>query len=226
MNLVHRHPRPEHVAEALLARIGTGEWRRGQRLPGETTLAMQFGVSAPSMRKAMLELAGSGVLEFRPGVGIFVRSLSPVDNWETAVRRAKIAEVIEGRIAIETEAARLAADRRTRSDLRAMETLLEARNRASVEASVEDYVDIDMEFHRSVIASAHNPLLNELFDSFLPRMRRAMIDLVRIGPSAEVQRTDHDDHTIVLTAIRHHRSDHAATSSRNHLVTLRTSLIV
>ncbi|BBX36964.1 hypothetical protein MMAGJ_62460 [Mycolicibacterium mageritense] len=110
---VQRHPLAAQTAQLLLTRIRDGEWPLGHRLPGETTLAAQLGVGRSTLREAIRELAGKGVLDSRQGAGVFVTALDVAEDWDTVLRRTTIASVIEARIAIEAEAAALAATRRT-----------------------------------------------------------------------------------------------------------------
>ncbi|MSW65357.1 MAG: GntR family transcriptional regulator, partial [Actinobacteria bacterium] len=127
MTQLTRVPLADQAADVLLARIRSGEWALGARLPGETTLAPQLGVGRSTVREAIRQLAGRGILDSRQGSGVYVTALDAPEDWEQVLRRADIVTVIEARTAIEVEAAALAATRRTPSDLRAIRRALEAR---------------------------------------------------------------------------------------------------
>ncbi|MBF6416077.1 FadR/GntR family transcriptional regulator [Nocardia cyriacigeorgica] len=215
---VRRHPLAEQAAELLLARIRGGEWPLGHRLPGETTLAAQLGVGRSTVREAIRELAGKGVLASRQGAGVFVTALDVSEEWDIVLRRATIASVIEARIAIEAEAAALAAHRRTPTDLRAIRRALAARSVAG--QTVAEHVDADMEFHRAVLVAAHNDILVQLFDAFLPRLRLAMIDMLEIRPVPS-ERADHAAHEQLADAIAARNPTAAAEFSRTHLTALK-----
>ncbi len=215
---VRRHPLAAQAAELLLTRIRAGEWPLGHRLPGETTLAAQLGVGRSTLREAIRELAGKGVLDSRQGAGVFVTALDVPEEWDAVLRRATIASVIEARIAIEAEAAALAARRRTPADLRAIRRALAAR--AAHGESAPEHVDADMAFHRAVIVAAHNDVLTQLFDSFLPRLRLAMIDMLKIRPVPS-ESADHAAHERLADAIAARDPAAAAEHSRAHLTTLR-----
>ncbi|MBF6066142.1 FadR family transcriptional regulator [Nocardia terpenica] len=214
---VQRHPLAAQAAQLLLDRIRAGEWQLGHKLPGETTLAAQLGVGRSTLREAVRELSGKGVLESRQGAGVFVTAVDVVEDWDTVLRRADIVTVIEARIAIEVEGAALAARRRTPADLRAMGRALAAR--AESGASVAELVDADTEFHRTVVAAAHNDVLNGMFDAFVPRSRHAMIDMLRIRPLDP--HADHRAHEVLLDAVRRSDPDAAAAASRVHLTSLK-----
>ncbi|OBC10233.1 GntR family transcriptional regulator [Mycobacterium sp. 852013-50091_SCH5140682] len=217
---VQRHPLAAQAAQLLLTRIRAGEWPLGHRLPGETTLAAQLGVGRSTLREAIRELAGKGVLESRQGAGVFVTALDAAEDWDTVLRSANIVSVIEARIAIEAEGAALAAARRTPADVRTIRRTLAARGERG--QSVPEHVDADMAFHRAVIAAAHNDVLTQLFDAFLPRLRLAMIDMLKIRPIAS-EPCDHDLHQQLADAIIARDPAAAAASSRTHLSALKES---
>ncbi|MVU83063.1 FCD domain-containing protein [Nocardia sp. ET3-3] len=220
MAQVQRHPLAAQAAEVLLSRIRAGEWELGHRLPGETTLAAQLGVGRSTLREAIRELAGKRVLESRQGAGVFVTALDVAEDWDAVLRRSDIVTVLEARIAIEAEAAALAAHRRTPADLRNMLRALAARAEAG--DSVEHLVDADTAFHRTIVAAAHNDILLELFNAFVPRSRHAMIDMLRIRPMQNPT-TDHDAHEHLYTAIRARNPEAATTASRVHLTSLKAA---
>lgn len=221
MAQVRRAPLADQAAELLLERIRSGEWALGEKLPGETTLAPQLGVGRSTMREAIRQLAGRGVLASRQGAGVFVTALDAPEDWDAVLRKAGIVAVIEARIAIETEAAALAAARRTPADLRAIRRALALR--AEHLSDIDSHVDADTVFHRSIVAAAHNPVLLDLFDSFTPRLREAMIEMLRIrrhfGGDA-----DHDVHAELAEAIADRDVGAAAGRSRAHLLNLREAL--
>lgn len=215
---VRRQPLAAQTAELLLTRIRAGEWPLGHRLPGETLLAAQLGVGRSTLREAIRELAGKGVLDSRQGAGVFVTALDVTDDWDVVLRGATIVAVIEARIAIEAEAAALAAQRRTPADLRAIRRALAGRLAAG--QTVADHVDADMAFHRAVVLAAHNTVLTQLFDSFLPRLRLAMIDMLALRPVPS-EAADHAAHEHLAQAIADRNPTAAADFSRTHLSALK-----
>jgi len=215
MNSIQRRPLAEQAAEALLARIEAGEWAVGHRLPGETTLAAQLEVGRSTVREAIRGLAGRGILESRQGAGVFVLSGEPVEEWDAVLRRADIVAVVEARIAIEAEAAAHAATRRTDDDLERIRAALVRRHETTGGDAVA-HVDADTAFHRAVVSAAHNDVVTELFDAFVPRIHRAMIDLLRISPGV-ADEADHAAHESLYLAIRDRDARAASETSRAHL---------
>ncbi|QRY41403.1 FadR family transcriptional regulator [Microbacterium hominis] len=218
MAQLRRVPLADQAADALFARIRAGEWALGAKLPGETTLAPQLGVGRSTVREAIRQLAGRGILDSRQGSGVYVTALEAPDDWEQVLRRTDIVTVLEARTAIEVEAASLAATRRTPSDLRAIRRALDLRTVPG--QSVEEHVDADMALHRAIVVAAHNEVLTELFDGFVPRVRRAMVDMLRLRPVPDTH-ADHDAHVVVVDAVADRMPDVAARASRAHLDALK-----
>ena len=69
------------IADRITARIASGRWREGHRLPSEARLAQDHGVSLGTMQKALGHLARAGVLSREHGRGTFVAGtqLAPSD---------------------------------------------------------------------------------------------------------------------------------------------------
>lgn len=218
---ITRAPLADQAAEVLLDRIRSGEWALGSKLPGETTLAPQLGVGRSTVREAIRQLAGRGVLSSRQGAGVFVTALDVREEWDAVLSRAGIHTVLEARTAIEAEAAALAAERRDQSDLRAIKRTL--ADRATRLADAADHVDADIAFHRAIVAAAHNEILLELFDGFTPRVRQTMIEMLRIRGTFGGE-ADHAAHALLADAVRDRDAAAAATLSREHLAGLRRAL--
>lgn len=222
MAQVQRSSLADQAADLLLDRIRAGEWELGAKLPGETTLAAQLGVGRSTAREAIRQLAGLGVLSSRQGSGVFVTALDARDDWDLVLRRSDILAVIEARTAIEAESAELAAKRRTPADLRAIRRALEGRgvHRDDIAA----HVDADTAFHRAVVQAAGNPILLELFDGFTPRIRPAMIEMLRLrgtfGSNDFSGSRDHGHHVELAQAIADRDASGAAALSRAHLRSL------
>jgi GntR family transcriptional regulator, transcriptional repressor for pyruvate dehydrogenase complex len=170
---LRRSPLVDLAVSQLREQVLSGQWPVGSRLPAETELAQRLEVGRSTIREAIRALVHAGLLETRQGSGTYVRSVTPGADWEPRLRRAAVLEVYEVREALEVQAARLAASRRTQADIAALRACLAERERARGE--VASFVEADLAFHRSVVAAAHNPLLAEMFDSFAAVLREALI---------------------------------------------------
>ena len=95
--------------------------------------------------------------------------------------------------------------------------------RRSHAPGVEAHVDADTAFHRSVVVAAHNPILLELFDGFTPRLRQAMVEMLRLR-SDDGGQADDDRHALLVDAVASRDSARAAAESRSHLADLARTL--
>ncbi|WP_009478196.1 FadR/GntR family transcriptional regulator [Rhodococcus sp. JVH1] len=217
---IRRHLLTDQAADLLRARIASGEWEIGAKLPGETTLAAELGVGRSTVREAVRMLAGLGMVESRQGAGVFLRRSSPRQDWDRVLRTEEIRHVVEVRHTVEIEAARLAASRRDESDVAALRRALDARAAASG-ASAAAFVDADIALHRAVVVAAHNPVLTELFETFVPRLREAMLDLTAALDLSADNEPDADAHRLLVEAVADGDAEEAVRVSTDHLMRLR-----
>ncbi|MFI9595270.1 FadR/GntR family transcriptional regulator [Nonomuraea sp. NPDC052265] len=200
LGALRRSPLVDQAVQHLREQITEGHWPVGTRLPGENALAKALGVGRSTVREALRALAGAGLVRARQGSGVFVIASEPVQDWPARLRRAAITDVYEVRMMVETQAARLAAARRTDEDVTAMEAALQARERA---AGGDDaaFVDADIALHAAVVAAAGNPVLTDLFAEFAPALREGLIDMVELLGLREHDRNPgHGTHAALLVA--------------------------
>ena len=114
----------ELVAHNLRKRIVRGELREGESLPAEATLTEQFGVSRPTLREAFRVLETEQLITVRRGArggaAVHAPSAAMVARYAGFFLEhdgASLADVLEARVAVESPAAGLAAERRTTADL-------------------------------------------------------------------------------------------------------------
>lgn len=217
-----RGPLGELAVTQLREQLASGSWPVGERLPAETELAEQLGVGRSTVREAVRVLVHAGQLETRQGSGTFVRALTPPPEWEPRVRRAAVLEVYELREALEVQAARLAAERRTDADLVEIDRALAVRQARRAEGAVEPFVDADLDFHVAVVAAAHNSLLEEMFGSFLTALREALVAVVRDVVLDEVDSTE--AHAELTQAIRDRDPAAAAAATHDNITVTARSL--
>jgi GntR family transcriptional regulator, transcriptional repressor for pyruvate dehydrogenase complex len=175
---LRRSPLVDLAVSQLREQVMSGQWPVGGRLPAETELAQRLEVGRSTVREAVRALVHAGLLETRQGSGTYVRSVTPGGDWEPRLRRAAVLEVYEVRQALEVQAARLAAERRTDADIASIRECLAGRERARARAKDSAFVEADLAFHRCVVAAAHNALLAEMFDSFAAALREALAAIV------------------------------------------------
>ncbi|HEY7486626.1 MAG TPA: FCD domain-containing protein [Streptosporangiaceae bacterium] len=165
----------DQVIDQLREQIAAGAWAVGQKIPPEPTLAESLGVGRNTVREAVRALQHAGLLECRQGDGTYVRATSEMSGAvQRRLRDAEVLEIFEVRQALEVAAARLAAERRTDSDVAAIEAALERRNAAWRSGSADTFVEADLAFHTAVVAATHNTVLIDLYLDFSDALRASI----------------------------------------------------
>src|SRR5262245_34533766 len=128
VGLVQRTSLVDEAAEQLRAAVTGGTWPVGSRIPTEPELVRSFGVSRATVREAVRGLVHAGLLETRQGDGTYVVADDPTQVALTRRLGAAAArDVLEVRRGLDIVAAELAASRRTRRELAAIEAAYDAR---------------------------------------------------------------------------------------------------
>ncbi|MFJ6696804.1 FadR/GntR family transcriptional regulator [Streptomyces sp. NPDC091272] len=160
----------DSVVDQLRDQLADGEWSVGDRIPTEHVLAEQLGVGRNTVREAVRVLVHAGLLESRQGNGTFVRSTADPAAVLRGMQHAGVLDVLELRVALEAEAARLAAVRRDEDDLRALRTALAALREHGDRAA-----DADLVFHRSVVEATHNAAFSEVYRFFSAQVHESLV---------------------------------------------------
>jgi len=158
----------DQVIDQLRAQIIEGSWTIGDRIPTESELAQLTGTSRNTVREAVQSLVHAGLLERRQGSGTYVLASSELAGAVSRrVAGAQAVHVLEVRRTLEVGAARLAAVRRTPDDVTRLRSLLSQRNTAIDAGRVEESLLLDVDLHRAISQSSHNPVLADLYENFL-----------------------------------------------------------
>jgi len=152
------------IADQLRQSIERGEFEVGARLPPERDLAVQLGVSRPSVREALIALEVEGLVEVRMGSGIYVRQGEP--GRERQVSAEGPLETIRARQLIESELAAIAAQRMKKPQVAGLREAVELMESEVAEGRMPTRGD--RLFHVRVAAAADNSVLlrvvSELYD--------------------------------------------------------------
>ncbi|KJR99660.1 MAG: hypothetical protein VR65_15510 [Desulfobulbaceae bacterium BRH_c16a] len=210
------------VFEQIRELIYKGTFKPGQQIPPERELALSMEVSRTSVRNALDKLIKLGLLWQIQGQGTFVGS--PENRHGNplaaamATDEATFFDLLEVRMGLECNAARLAAQRATESDLRAMQKSLEemaddlaGTNMISTSA--------DTSFHMAVTFSTKNPVLIHLtrnfYDFLFVGIKKNLAHMVE-AQTAYADVLEH--HRSILRHIKSREPEKAYEAMRRHLV--------
>lgn len=210
------------LVEELRRRIVTGEIAPGDPLPSENTLITEHGVSRTVVREALGQLRAEGLIRTRRGSGSFAltppTAASEAGFPPPARTVAERRSLLELRTAVESEAASLAAGRRTEAHLAALQHTTEEFSRADADPATA--VDLDFTFHRTIAEASGNHYLLGLLDALGPAM--ITMPRYRLDPTAETAQGSrlHEvtaEHAAVLAAISAADPLTAGAAMRAHL---------
>ena len=173
---------PEKLSNSVVRQIEQlilrGILRPGERLPSERDLADKLGVSRPSLRDAVAELAERGLLVSRAGSGIFVAEVlgsafSPALTQLFATHDEAVFDYLSFRRDMEGLAAERAATFGSETDLKLIDTICGKMELAHQKRDPSDEAQLDAEFHMAIIEASHNVIMLH--------MLRSMFELLRQG---------------------------------------------
>ena len=210
------------IVERIATEIRSGRLAPGSRLPTEQELMAAMGVSRTVIREAVAALRAEGLVRTRQGSGAFVatdasRGAFRIDA-DGLSSIGDVLEVMELRLAIEVEAAALAAERITPDRLVPIGRALKA-----IEAAIrrgEGAITEDFAFHRAIADASGNPRFAQLLEFLgrhvIPRQS------IRVSlNTAEEQRQYlmriQKEHRRIFESIRDGQSAEARKAMRAHL---------
>jgi len=191
----------------------------GDRLPAEGKLAIDFGMSRTVVREALVRLAADGVTEARRGAGSFVKR-RPSERLGAHLPMAELSTTMgsyEVRFVVEAESARLAAMRRSTTQMEMIEQAMFDLRRALLETGPAHRED--MVLHRMIALATANPAFVSTFDCMfadIDRIMRAGVDISRSRPPEAIAAML-SEHEMIVEAIHAQDPDGAALAMRWHL---------
>lgn len=155
---------------ALESRITSGEWPAGHRLPGERTLATQYGVSRAVVREVLQTLAGQGQVRISPARGAFVSrpdgsALSGMLSHVLRSHGATVRDVVQARELLEAEVTVRAAANRGGGLVDRLAEIAETIDTG--EDRLGQAIE-DLKFHSLLCLAAGNPVLTAMHRAIAP----------------------------------------------------------
>nr|WP_289037900.1 FadR/GntR family transcriptional regulator [uncultured Allobacillus sp.] len=182
----------EQVAEQMEQLIEQGQWKIGEKLPPEMELMEKFGVSRNTLREAIRALVHAGLLETKQGSGTLVRSTSVLGAaLKRHVKKSTMLETLEVRFALEKQAAKMAAERRTEEDLAKLEAYISHSKKASEKENIDQFITSDIEFHKAIVQASGNQLLIDLYEYMTDLLYSFVHDFLAMQPSFQLEQGLH-----------------------------------
>lgn len=217
--------RVDAVYAGIIEAMTNGDFPENSRLPTETELAQQYGVSRPTVREALSRLRLDGLIASRRGSGSYVlrRPDRNIKRFAAIESIADVQRCFAFRIALESAAAGLAAELRTPRDLAEIE-----RSYQRLETIMEHElaVEEDLQFHLAIIRASQNVFFVTALEMIAEQMRVAMqlsrsLSMEKSRSRRELVQAEHRD---IMVAIEKGSSVEAAEAMRLHLGNARRRL--
>ncbi|MFW6695425.1 FadR/GntR family transcriptional regulator [Streptomyces sp. MAR4 CNX-425] len=211
----------DEAIEKIKGMIVSGKLRPGDRLPKESELAAELGLSRNSLREAVRALALIRILDVRQGDGTYVTSLDSqllLEAMSFVVdfhRDDTVLELLAVRRILEPAATALACAGISETELDALDAELAALGE---DPSVEELVRADLEFHRRIVQASGNSVLSSLLEGLSGPTARARI--WRGLTQEDAVRRTLTEHRAILDAMRSRDGEAARSWATVHIASV------
>lgn len=191
------------AADTLRQAIVTGTLPPGERLV-ESSLAKRMGVSRPSIREALSQLAAEKIVTITPNRGPAVATIS----WKEA------ASIYEVRALLESDAAARCARLATKEDIGRMRRALREFERALAKDDIAKLVASTGEFYTALLGACDNPVITEILEQLTAR-----ISFLRARSMSREGRASRSlvELSVILDAIERHDAEAARSACSAHV---------
>jgi Transcriptional regulators len=189
----------------------------GEKLPSERTMAEMFGVSRNMLRESLRLLSEKGIIEIRPGKGVYVadkKDKKLVEQLESLLfdQENSLIDIVEARETLELAVLLKAVEKADREDIQTLEEIFkhmeEARNNVKV------FNEHDIEFHVRLAKSTKNSMFPLLISTLYNLTDRKLFRLTELYPSRVV--SAQREHRSIISAIRNRDMELAREVARKH----------
>lgn len=194
------------AAEQIASLIQREEYKVGDQLPSERSLAEQMNVSRNAVREALSALQITGIIETRPGIGSTVKAKpSGKDNLVEALEFARDSEdllqIWEARKEIEISLLNLAIKRAEQESLDRIESHLEEMKLAVSAKDVGRYLEANDSFHVAIADSAENLPLRKALEHLQRFTNAELLEEINRGYAHEFLEKSLEEHSAILHAL-------------------------
>ncbi len=165
--LLDRDHLHNQIIREIIARVASGAYAVGERLPSERTLCETFDVARGTLRKALGKLQELGVVRIKANSGLYVQGVAPARLPQSLLppkfAHVNLADIVDARKAIELAALRQAVERISERDLRRLGDLV-----TRMGTTLDDlpaFLEHDLAFHQALVRASGNAVLATAFEA-------------------------------------------------------------
>lgn len=213
------------IADQIMERVRDGRLPLGGRLPSERDLALQMGVSRPSLREALISLELLGVVEMRVGQGTFVVGKPVSLEALRSLRLASPFDLIETRMVIESNVTVLVAQKYQQGVVdkeayrKTYEITEEMQRIVADDERVEQFYGLGLGFHKALAEASGNEVLSGVVSGLVDATGHPLWALInnKVLQDYEARVSQIREHEFVMSAIERGDGQAAARAMRHHL---------
>ncbi|MCD9020864.1 FadR/GntR family transcriptional regulator [Cohnella silvisoli] len=206
----------EEIIEQMKARIVSGEWKPGERLPTMQQLAEEFKLSRTAVREALRILENQRIVSIEHGRGVFVSNNPDLLEDPTGNMRllefGSLLQLLEARLVVEPEMAAFCAQRVSTAQTKRIRELAERMEEEMRQGS--DHFTTDVQFHQAIAEGANNPLLAEMLTVLADLSARGRRETDKL-PHMQTKAASY--HRLIAIAIEERQADQARSLMRSHI---------
>lgn len=206
----------DEVYNGILTKITEKEWKVGDKLPSESQLCKMFGVSRTSVRAALQNLQGSGIIVTMHGIGSFVHK-SPDEQYVPGVditsdiTSEEFKNFMLFRQAIEFNAIDVFVKKATPQEIEYLHELVMQMRKAAEKNNIAVFAKCDFDFHMAVIRGARNSFFDKAMEQNQDVFFYYMTEIIRLTKKPLTVLAD--EHRVLFTYLKNKQPKQA----RDHL---------
>ncbi|ALK95780.1 GntR family transcriptional regulator [Massilia sp. WF1] len=211
----------------LLANVGSGHWKAGEKLPTERELCASYGIGRGAVRRILAEAKERGLITQTVGSGTFVAkdASALVRSTEMQAQELHIspAELMEARMVIEPMIANLVVRNATSADFLRME---ECCTHAENAGSMEQFEVWDGALHQAIADATHNNLIKSVFQLMSKAREQGEWGSLKMKSlTPERRHAYQQEHRALVDALKDRDEERARLLTTEHLVRIRHNLL-
>lgn len=209
----------EYIFVKLKEKIRNGEYQVGDKLPTEMELVEKYSASRNTVRAALNRLAVLGMVESFQGKGTFVKETNFSNKIENIIpmffaEDSDYLSLMNLRVAVESQATYLAAQKATYRDIRELQKIYEDLN-----AHMDDlkyWAEKDIQFHLKIAEISGNHLFSMLVEMIRDMLKDVLEDFILDFGNYESRIAHHN----ILEGIKAAEPEAARSAMQRHLQTV------
>lgn len=218
----------EEISNQILEMISQGQWKEGERIPGEIELAELFEVSRNSIRESVKALALIGVLRAKSGSGTYVSEnaiarVAHLRQSEQPEEVMSLKEIMQARLVMEPGIVRIATECATEADFAQLQSIVDTCYRAYRERNYD--FELGFSFHYSLFRIAGNKILLGVVEQLKEQLLDVRRDIFFTHTDEKVFLDELNEHQQILSLMKAGSSDEAASLMSRHIAASLQNLI-